>query len=271
MNDYIKTELIFDNIWQITGPANDLMYLVLGTSKAMLVDTGMGIGDLRKAVEKISAQPLIVVNTHGHPDHAGGNGHFDHAWLNFKDLEIMRLMCATQYRIEDIRKFSAAEGSDPSAHLQALVQYKEIELLAYQEGKVFDLGDREFAAIAIPGHTPGSMGLYNAKEKLLFAGDSLVCSPVWLYLDHSVSLHTYLNALLHLRESTPGLKIIFTGHLPTMAVPKLLDDLILCAQEILQNPGIGEATKTFAGEGNLWIYGDAQIIYDVNKVKEVNG
>ena len=148
------------------------------------------------------------------------------------------------------------------------MKYKEIELLPYQNGTIFDLGGRVFTAIEIPGHTPGSMSLYNSKEKTLFAGDSIVSSHAWLYLDHSQSLQTYYESLVHLREVTDGVKTIFTGHLPTMASPDLLDDLILCAQDIIQNPGIGDETKTFAGQGLLWIHGKGQIIYDLKKVKE---
>ena len=57
MNDLLKSELIYDGIWQITGPANDLMYLVTGTKKAMLVDTGMGVGDLRGVVKRFLHYP----------------------------------------------------------------------------------------------------------------------------------------------------------------------------------------------------------------------
>ena len=60
----------------IIGPANDLMYLVTGSRGAMLVDTGMGIGDLAAQVRQLTDLPLVAVNTHGHPDHAGGNGNF---------------------------------------------------------------------------------------------------------------------------------------------------------------------------------------------------
>lgn len=266
MKDYLTCELIFDRVWQISGPANDLMYLVLGTEKAMLVDTGMGIGDLHKVVEAITSLPLIVVNTHGHPDHAGGNGNFEQAWLNPQDVELMKTMCSTEYRAEDINMFFPVDGPDFFSLIHALVDYKEIDLIPYQEGTVFDLGGREFTAIELPGHTPGCMALYNADEKILFAGDSLVTSPVWMYLEPSLSLRTYYAALLHLREVTPGLNTIFTGHLPTLATPRLLEDLILCAQDILQNPGIGEETKTFAGQGLLWMHGDGKIIYDLKKV-----
>ncbi len=270
MDEILQSKLIYDGIWQIEGPANDLMYLVLGKQKAMLVDTGMGIGNLANEVRKITSLPVSVINTHGHPDHAGGNPNFSQAWFPVKDLDIMRIMCTDEYRIMDVQNIMQGNNSEKAALISAMVKYKEIDLLPYQEGTTFDLGERKFSAVEIPGHTPGSMGLYNSNEQILFAGDSLVSGQVWMYLEHSLSLQTYYNALQHLQEGTPELKTIFTGHLPGPATPDLLDDLIQCAKEIIQQPGIGERVKTFAGQGFLWKHGKGQIIYDVEKIKEVH-
>lgn len=266
MANLLKTSLIYENIWQIAGPANDLMYVVLGKEKAMLVDTGLGIGNLRKIVAELTSLPFMVVNTHGHPDHAGGNGNFTQAWLNAKDMSIMETMCADDYRSDDIKRSSQAVGTDPTPFLREMVAYRKIEILPYHEGSTFDLGGRKFTAIEIPGHTPGSMALYESNEKLLFAGDSVVTTPAWLYLKHSMPLQIYYNALLHLRDVTAGVEYIFTGHLPTLASPDLLDDLAACAKEIIQTPGIGEKTITFAGQGISWSHGQGQIIYDPNNI-----
>jgi glyoxylase-like metal-dependent hydrolase (beta-lactamase superfamily II) len=67
----LKSRQLLEGLWSIDGPANDLMYLVTGTRRAMLVDTGMGLGDLAGMVRGLTDLPLTVVNTHGHPDHAG--------------------------------------------------------------------------------------------------------------------------------------------------------------------------------------------------------
>jgi len=183
-----------------------------------------------------------------------------------KDFEIMNTMCTNDFRISDIHNIIQAGEEKEACFINALVNYKEIELLPYEYRSEFDLGDRKFTAVEIPGHTPGSMGLYSQNEKILFAGDSIVNSPVWMHIPVSLSLQTYYLFLVHLREVTRGVKTIFTGHLPTLAKPELLDDLISCAHEILKNPGIGEVTNTFAGEGLLWTHGLGNIIYNPKKI-----
>ena len=41
------------------------------------------------------------------------------------------------------------------------------------EGDIITLGEYEFTVIHTPGHSPGGVCLYNAKEKILFSGDTL--------------------------------------------------------------------------------------------------
>ena len=52
--------------------------LLLGEQRAALIDTGCGIGNLRGVVDALTDLPVLVVNTHTHIDHLGGNPQFDH-------------------------------------------------------------------------------------------------------------------------------------------------------------------------------------------------
>ena len=92
--EFFKTSLIGEGIWSISGSANDQMYLVQGRDKALLVDTGMGVGDLAGLVRSLTSLPVMVVNTHGHPDHAGGNGGFDEVYLHPADEPHHEEVCA---------------------------------------------------------------------------------------------------------------------------------------------------------------------------------
>ena len=76
-----------------------------------------------------------------------------------------------------------------------LVSYREKRLNPLKEGMSFDLGDRVFRVIEVPGHTPGCVCLINEEEGVIFTGDMIVETPVWLYLSHSLPLSTFIASL----------------------------------------------------------------------------
>lgn len=75
-SSWFTTHKIAPNTWAIDDNGIDVIYLIAGTEHALLIDTGMGIGDLAAEVQKLTSLPLIVANTHGHIDHVSGNGQF---------------------------------------------------------------------------------------------------------------------------------------------------------------------------------------------------
>jgi glyoxylase-like metal-dependent hydrolase (beta-lactamase superfamily II) len=261
-----KVEMVEEQVWALYGPANEMLYLVEGSQSALLVDTGMGIGDLPGVLRGLTDRPIVVVDTHGHPDHAGGNPFFDTFWMHPADRAILQEMCSDCYRQNDIHAFT--DASDPRAErlIAGLVPYRELPLQELADGLVIDLGGRQFEVLTCPGHTPGSVCLLNSREKLLFSGDSVVATPVWLYLAHSLSLKTYHRSLTRLLERSEEFLTILPGHPPTPLGKPHLADLLACATEILSRPGIGEPVRTFAGQGLMWSHGSAQIIYAPDRV-----
>lgn len=263
---FFTSKQIADRIWSIDGPSNDLMYLVLGSKKAMLVDTGMGIGDLKKLVGGLTDLPLMVVNTHGHPDHGGGNAGFDEVWISPKDEELRSRMTNYDYRARDYKAANAETNPKAAVFLNALVPDRPYAIHPLSVGQVTDLGERSFEVLEIPGHTPGSVCLLNSKEKIMFSGDSIIATPAWLYLKHSLPLHLYLESLQKIKDREAEFDLIFPGHAPTPIHKVVLYELIACAEAILKNPQKGVPTKTFAGEGLAVRYGSAQIIYNPNNL-----
>ena len=249
-NKYFKVELIAEKLWSINGPANDLMYLIEGTERAMLIDTGMGVGNLGELVKAITKLPLIVVNTHGHPDHAGGNSNFKEVYLHPKDFDIKDKMCIKEYRLNDLIAINKANGTLPEKYiLEGLIETKEYVIHHIYNGEVFDLGGRQLEVIELPGHTPGSICLLEAGSKFLFSADSIVGTPIWMYLDYSDSIETLLSGLINVKRREKEFELIFPGHLPTPIDKTYLLDIINCAEDIVGDKAIGTPTKTFAGEG----------------------
>ncbi len=91
----------------------DSVFLLVGTERALLLDTGVGIGDLRGLVEQITDKPYDVAVSHGHMDHVGGAAWFDRIWLNEKDWDAFPYDGAVENRrgyAEMIRKRTSGPG-----------------------------------------------------------------------------------------------------------------------------------------------------------------
>ena len=155
---------IAENSWRI----EDTMvrcFLFTGTQYALLVDTGFGNGDLKSVVsELIGDLSLILVNTHADGDHIGGNSQFLEAHMHPSEFA----------------RYAASEGKTAVAPLW--------------DGVTIDLGGREFMALLIPGHTPGSIALLDEENKILIGGDTISSTAIFMF-GEGRSLDAYIASL----------------------------------------------------------------------------
>lgn len=75
-------------IEEIAQPVDSYMYLLTGSEKAMLIDTGYGGIDLPRVVGELTSLPVMVVNTHYHGDHVGGNPYFTEIYMHSADRDL---------------------------------------------------------------------------------------------------------------------------------------------------------------------------------------
>ena len=171
---------LMDEAHEATG------YLVVGEEKACVIDTMNGYNDLHAAVRKITDKPLVVINTHGHPDHIFGNVYFQEAYLHPADGALARSF--TQHP----EFLAACEKSG-----KTMPPFRDI-----LPGEVIDLGGRTLEVLALPGHTPGGILLLLREDRILFTGDS-VNHHLWMQLDGCLPLRTFvkeLDRVLYLEE-----------------------------------------------------------------------
>lgn len=139
--------------------------LLTGGRGALLYDTMTGKGDLRGYVEGLCGTAPIVVNSHCHFDHMGGNYQFDEVHMGAADLPLLDsgaqwvdTLEETLHRdLTDVRRSFIYSG----------------RVVPLSGGEVFDLGGLTAEVVPLPGHTPGSVGLLCRERRLLLGGDSL--------------------------------------------------------------------------------------------------
>ncbi len=204
-------------VYQLIDELGFCATLLVGSEKALLLDTMSGLGDLPGYLAAITDKPLTVVNSHIHIDHTGGNCHFAEAWLSPKDMPFNLFGRSAERRQELVKYLDAyAHGlmSEPQRRQvlsAAFDAYRPLE-----PGRRFELGGLSAEAVALPGHTPGSMGLLLREQRLLLSGDAM--TPVeCLFFPESLPLADY-RATLDYAMTLPFDRFI-TGH-STHTLPK---------------------------------------------------
>lgn len=204
---FYRFEKLTPHITRIWDVSHTAMYLIEGSERALLVDTGVGAGSLKAAVESLTTKPIAVVLTHGHVDHAMGAGEFDTVYMHSADAAIYADHSQLPVRMGYVQG-AVHQGGD--AELIAKVQrsdylpVKAVEaFLPLEWGDTFSLGDISVETFAAPGHTPGSTVLLIPEERILILGDA--CNGfTFLFDDSCPSVARYCEMLLGLQEQTAG-------------------------------------------------------------------
>lgn len=149
------------------------IFVLVGRERALVIDAGMGIGNLTEAVRRITDKPLVMALSHGHIDHIQHAEELESCYLNQADWPMFR--DDVERRKSDTQLIACRQGG-----IYAYDMERDITpwthtptLLPLNEGWSIDLGDRIVTAYAAPGHTKGSMFFLDDKTRTLFAGDAL--------------------------------------------------------------------------------------------------
>ena len=214
-------------------------YVIVGPEKAMLIDTGLGLGNIKALAEKLAGgKEVICVNTHRHVDHIGGNYFFDKVYINEYDAEALKDVMTPDYfpsQLLDENGQPRVADFDPSY----LAPFKEYEIVAVPDGYTFDLGDGyEVELMLLSGHTAGQSGFYDKQTGCFFIGDttSALKEPNERYPELCTirSLRDHMQkALDKYGEEMTG---IFPGHGTVDLHPVTLQYIIDTANRILEHP-----------------------------------
>jgi len=212
------------NIWHVRGRDRDL-----------LIDTGMGIVSLREAARHLLEKPVIAVATHTHADHIGGHFEFEDCLVHRSEAERLShpvgrgSLRGADFPPEDLAMLRRA-GYAVDADLITALPHEGYDLASYrlrpatptrlvEEGSAVDTGDRRFEVLHLPGHSPGSIGLWEAASGTLFSGDAIYDGPLLDELGHS-NIADYVATMRRLRELP--VRVVHAGHDPSFGRERLV-------------------------------------------------
>jgi glyoxylase-like metal-dependent hydrolase (beta-lactamase superfamily II) len=213
--------------WQET-----ISYLIEGKDKALLFDTGNGISSIKSVVDSLTSKPLVVLNSHTHYDHVGGNFEFtavsgkalSHTTLLGMDTAFTR---ARQGGVanEDIRIEVSPqalcrdlpEGVSEQNHTGRPFKISAV----VDDGALIDLGDRVLQVLHVPGHTPDAIALIDRTAGLMWTGDTYYSGPIWLYAPET-NLRDYRQSLEKLSDHLEGIRALLPAHNTPWVDPQVL-------------------------------------------------
>jgi hydroxyacylglutathione hydrolase len=257
---WFTSKQVADKVWRIDDRGSDNMYLVAGKDKALLIDTGLGVGDLAGFVKTLTALPVTVVNTHGHPDHAGGNRQFRQVFAHPDDFEMTKRFSGGEYRAATVQRAVRENPELVSLVLKDTAGLADPKLLPAAGGMIFDLGGRKLEVIETPGHTRGSICLLDAGNRLLFTGDN-DNTLVWLFLKDCLPLEVYLRTLKKVEARNGTFDTLLPGHGDPID-KSFIAEQIVCVEQILSGACKGEPYQSFAGDAKLCSYKRAGVAFN---------
>lgn len=175
------------NVYAIAEPQHFQevnLYLITGSEKAVLLDTGMGIHPVKPLIEELYSGEVMAINSHFHFDHIGNNHAFEPVY-NYAD-EYVRHIAETGLRRADVGnqldadmfKKGYPKGFNPDTFKVPPFRYITVE-----DGQIFNLGDRRLKVIHTPGHSHDSIMLYDETNQILFTGDTFYMGALYAHFN----------------------------------------------------------------------------------------
>ena len=177
-------------------------FLLEGTEQALLIDSGMNTHNARDLAQAQTDLPVRLFNTHADMDHVGSLDQFEQFYI------------------------------DPAELVNLRVSIKAEQVLPVYDGDVIDLGGRPLEAIALPGHTPGSLALLDKNNGWLFSGDPIQRDGNIFMFGPMRNLPAYILSLERLRKRKHEIQAIYPSHAACPIPPEAIDEVLEGARRI---------------------------------------
>lgn len=211
-------------------------YLLIGAAHAVLIDTGLGVANIKTIVETLTTLPILVLTTHVHWDHIGGHSYFRDFAVHQEETQWISGQFPLPLSAVK-QNLTLKPCSFPSGfHIDDYHIFQGIPTRILQDGETIDFGDRQLTVIHTPGHSPGHCCFYEQGRRYLFSGDLIYrgCLDAFYPSTDPLAFMTSVDKL-----KTVPVSRIFPSHHDFNLSANLIEDISdafhqLHAQNILQ-------------------------------------
>ena len=219
------------NTWRIED-GGVRFFLLTGTEKALLIDSGMMVNNAKEIAESLTDLPVSLLNTHADRDHIGSNEQFESFYIHPAE--------------EPLYRSSGKEG----------------RIIPIKDGDTINLGNREMKIIDLPGHTPGSIAVLDVAARVLISGDPIQRNGrIFMFGPHR-NMNMYIESLEQLEKRKPEFDEIWPSHadipIDTDTIKMLHDG----AQDILAGKVTGNPEEMFGNKIVAYDLGFCTILCD---------
>jgi len=255
-DDWFVVYKVGDGVFAISEPyqfQEVISYLIVGSRSALLFDTGLGIGPIKRVVEKLTRLPVTVLNSHTHFDHVGGNADFERILALDTDYTRANSRGFPHERVKGEVAPGALcrglpSGFDPAGYRSR--PFTPTEFI--KDGHNVDLGGRRLTILHVPGHTPDAVALLDAAAGRLFTGDSYYEGTIWLFVPET-DLTAFAASVDRMAALAPNLKVLHPAHNVAASAPEALGRLKVAIGQVRSGQAKGEESAggqvTFSFEG----------------------
>lgn len=224
-------------------------YLLCGTNQALLIDTGLGVDNIKNVVDRLTDLPVMVATTHVHWDHIGGHRYFHPIAVHKAEAAWLSVQFPIPHPV--VKHNSTCKPCDfPQAfHLDDYKIFQGAPQIILHDGDSINLGNREIKVLHTPGHSPGHCCFYEAERKYLYSGDLIYCGCLDAFYP-TTDPQAFWESIKKIQSL--AVSRILPGH-HLLSVPNDITDRIENAFS-----GLSSSGRLHQGSG-IFDYGDFQI------------
>lgn len=207
-------------------------YLLLGEEKAALIDTGLGIDNIKRITDQLTSLPIVVFTTHVHWDHIGGHNQYEDIFIHEAEEDWL-INGIKKLSIEQIRKDVARDITKPVPNTfnpDTYSPFQGIPTALLHDGDNINIGNRELIIYHTPGHSPGHISIFDNKKGYLYTGDLLYEGTIYAHYP-TTNPEDLINSLEKITEIL-NVKKIYGAHNQLGLDINILDEVSKAVKEL---------------------------------------